>query len=381
MRILIVGLIVLALSVAGISTYLIQNFSTPTAIEELEQKAQPKKFQVLVALRPLYPGDKINLEMVTWQTWPEEGLNEQYISIEKEDQKDSGTKKVLGSIVRGQIQVGEPILTTKLFKSETPGFMAGMLGKGMRAISVPVTEISGVAGFVLPGNYVDVLIVHNKAREALQKKSKKTTADATKPIIVLNTTTETVLTNIKVLAVNQVVGKVEGQAVPASTLTLELTPKQVELLMTASSMGKIAVSLRDVGAQSDEDVASAVGKPGTYTTDVEVSPFLQKLNAGLLDQQKTREQLLNEEISILQDEKRSLEEMTQKQLEALSKEKEQAILENKKKLDAEIRALEAEKSKAVTTVTAPKKKPVKAEAEVIEIYRGGASESQELKVQ
>ncbi len=434
MRTLIVGLIVLALSVAGISTYLIQNFSTPTAIQELEKKAQPKKFQVLVAVRALFPGERIVADSVVWRGWPEESLYEAYITIENEEDKAGRTKEVVDSVVRGVIQAGEPILASKLFKSDAPGFMAGMLEKGMRAVAVPVTDNTGVAGFVLPGNYVDVLIVHNKGgaavKDATKKRAKgKGEEEEPKLLTVLQTTSETILYNIKVLAANQTAGKIEGQSIPAKTLTLQLTPKQVEILLTGRAMGQVAVALRDIGSAAETEVVNAQTRPGTFTTDVEISPFLQSLNANIRDNKKTREQLLNEKLLLMKQEQIQIEQAAKRRLETLNKEKELAILQNNQQLATQFQQLESQQNqemqalknkhlaaekklealknkqleaqslleleqqkqtarkpvavppKPVVTKKAPVRvNPVVKKSDVIEIYRGGASETQEIKI-
>ncbi len=219
MRILVIGLLVLALSVAGISAYLIQNYSTPEAISELEKKAEPIKNQILVATRELQPGDILNADSMSWRPWPEESLHESYISVEQDDQKDERFKAVVDSVVRRPIQTGEPILAAKIFKTETAGFMAGLLDKDMRAVSVGVDPKTSVSGFILPGDRVDVLVVNNKFKEVLPKDRKKKDADEVlKPMIIMNTAAETILRNILVLAIDQTVGKVEGQAVPAKTV-------------------------------------------------------------------------------------------------------------------------------------------------------------------
>ena len=118
MRILIIGLVVLALSVAGISTYLIQNFSTPEAIGEMEKKARVITYYTLVANFDLQPGDSLTKENMVWRAWPDEGLDEHYITVDEEDQREARFNEVLGSKVRRIIQAGEPILVSKVFKSE-----------------------------------------------------------------------------------------------------------------------------------------------------------------------------------------------------------------------------------------------------------------------
>lgn len=283
MRILIIGLMVLAFSVAGISTYLIRSFSTPEAIQELEEKAEPVTDQILVATRDLKPGDKIDEGAYTWRAWPKESLDDQYTAVEKDNQKKGREKNLKGFIVRLPIRKGEPLLTSKMYKSDKAGFMAGVLDEGMRAVSVPVTGVTGVSGFILPGDRVDILVVHDKGKEALKRSARKgrkteNANAAAEPLVVLNTMTETVLNNVKVLAVNQALGQGEGQTIPAKALTLELTPKQAEIILTAKAMGQLSVVLRDISTNHEEQPEAA---GGSYTTDVEMSPFIRRVSRGI----------------------------------------------------------------------------------------------------
>lgn len=330
MRVIVIGLVVLAFSVAGISTYLIQNFSTPEAIGELEKKSRPIVNHVLVAKMDLVPGSVINGDAVVWREWPTDSMNDNYISVTDESEKDARFNQVADSRVRRTLSSGEPILSSKLFKSDLPGFMAGVVEKGMRAMAINVNPQTGVAGFILPGDHVDVLLVHQAAREAMQQINKNRAAQrqaggAGAPVIegpqlieILRTATETILEDILVLAVDQTTGPVQGQAMTARTLLFELTPKQVQILTTAQTMGDLSVTLRNVGdvAVTEEPVAmpmedasgsmelegtesdesmdgnegmnsdesmganqTASGKTSTnnYTTDVEVSEFIRKL--------------------------------------------------------------------------------------------------------
>jgi len=356
MRILVIGLIVLALSVAGISTYLIKNFSTPEAIQELEKKAEPIKTQILVATKPLNPGDILNSDTVAWRPWPKDSLSEHYFSVEKDDQKDEKFKEVNEATVRRPLQAGEPLIAAKFFKSDSPGFMAGMLDQGMRAISVPVTANTGVSGFILPGDHVDILIVHNKGKEAVNKttpaEKKAVGVEKTiRPLVVMSTMTETILQNILVLAVDQTLGEIEGTALPAKTLTFQLTPKQSEILLTARATGQLSVVLRDI-ATSTEKVAE---KSGSFTTDVQMSPFLRNLNKKIASQSASKKKLEQE----------------------MAVKKDAAMLAQKKADEARRQAERSRKAKQASTPT--KAVPSK-NKQVIEIYRGNAAKTEEIGV-
>ena len=133
-------------------------------------------------------------------------------------------------------------LTRSLVKPGDRGFLAVVLRPGYRAISVAIDARSGVAGLVFPGDRVDVLM----AIKVIQKgegKDEKITRRAS----------ETVLTNVRILAVDQRVDDQTGVAKVAKTATLEVTPKQAEIIMVAGQMGKLSLSLRSL-ARDDEEL-------------------------------------------------------------------------------------------------------------------------------
>jgi len=131
----------------------------------------------------------------------------------------------------------------------------------MRAVSVPVTATSGISGFVFPGDQVDILITHRLAGNADNS----------------HEAAETVLHNVRVIAVDQKLDSKNGEALVAHTATLEVTPKQSEIIAVATEIGKLSLSLRSLATAPSEVSAdgSAVDARGTYTLDSEVSPLLQ----------------------------------------------------------------------------------------------------------
>ena len=268
MRVLIVGIIVLAISVAGVSTYLIKRFSGEKNIQELEKEAK-KSFKVLVAVKDIKIGAPITNEDLRWQAWAEEALNKDFITVDQETQEAEKKKEFVGAVARANFMKSEPIIPGKIFKREAAGFLSGMLGSGMRAVSVNVTPTSGASGFILPGDYVDVVLTHSKIREEVKKRTKD---DLTSPLLILSTATEVILKNIRVIAIGSLVGAVEKSTTAVGkTATLELTPKQAEIVTTAVSMGNLSLFLRSLERSADE------GPPTSYTTDVEVSPFLSNI--------------------------------------------------------------------------------------------------------
>jgi len=132
MRVLIVGIIVLALAVAGVSTYLIKTFSGEEKVAELKKEAQKPKVRVLIAAKEIRPGEILAANAVAWQAWVEDALNPQFISITKDEDQAKKVADLAGSIVRRPIQTGEPILASKLFKRDKAGLLSGVLESGMQ---------------------------------------------------------------------------------------------------------------------------------------------------------------------------------------------------------------------------------------------------------
>ncbi len=283
MKVLIVGIIVLALAVAGVSTYLIQTFSGELNVEELQKEAQKPKIQVLIAAREIRPGETITPAALTWQAWVDESINKQFVVIENDEQAADRIEDFNGAVVRYLISEGEPILAAKIFKREKSGYMAGLLKSGMRAVTFKATPQSASGGFILPGDRVDLLLTHDKLRQVLQRRRGGKPSPPDEQPVLLSQTTETILRDVLVLAVNTVVDVVEGNSVPTGAITLELTAKQAELMITARTMGKISMVLRSLERPDNES-----DKP-SFTTDVEASPFINNLNASLEELERRRQ--------------------------------------------------------------------------------------------
>lgn len=227
------------------------------AVQPSPQKA------VLVARKAIGRGQLLKPADFAWQRWPAGPLDPAYIVI--------GTRKagsLAGWVAREPFAPGEPITTAKIVAPGDRGFLAAVLRPGMRAVSVPVTATSGISGFIFPGDRVDILVTQTVTppgpRQAQHKES------------------ETILHDIRVLAVDQRLAGKDGQAALAHTATLEVTPKQSEIIAVASDMGRLSLSLRSLAgsgrrASADSPVAAQIP---TYTLDSEVNPLLPKPFVG-----------------------------------------------------------------------------------------------------
>jgi pilus assembly protein CpaB len=194
-----------------------------------------------------------------WQSWPQGSLAPTYIVEGKRPLSD-----FVGAVARGAIAAGEPITEGKLVLAGTRGFMAAVLQPGMRAVSVPITATSAVSGFIYAGDRVDVLLSLVLAGQTGQHRA-----------------TETILRNARVIAMDQKLDFSPGDKPDVGkTATLELTPKQTELVTLAVKMGDLSLVLRSLQDANDEgrDAAAenAPAEPGdSFTEDSQVSKLIR----------------------------------------------------------------------------------------------------------
>ncbi len=152
-----------------------------------------------------------------------------------------------------------------IFKREKAGFLAGVLNPGKRAVAISVTPTSGASGFILPGDFVDVILSFKlPSSNAFSEEEKEALKS-----IVLEKTAETIVRNARVLAIGQKFKKIEAEAEVVKTVTLEVTPKQSETLALAASMGKISLVLRSLSE------GETTGQKESFTSDLQISKTLR----------------------------------------------------------------------------------------------------------
>ena len=255
-------LFVVALTLAGGTAMLVRSFleQRPNAeAEALAKPAAPQK-SVLVARGGITRGQILKPQDFSWQVWPEGGIDKNYIL--------SGSRTAesfAGWVARDPFAAGEPISEAKIVSPGSRGFLAAVLGPGMRAISVPVTATSGISGFVFPGDQVDILITHQLTGAGGNDTAHKAA--------------ETVLHDVRVIGIDQKLDSKNGEALVAHTATLEVTPKQSEMIAVATEIGKLSLSLRSLATASSEKspADSPTGDTqGTFTLDSEVSQLVPK---------------------------------------------------------------------------------------------------------
>jgi len=241
-------LLLVALLIAGGTVVFSRGMMTnKTDVAVAEQKATPTQ-EILVAAKDLPAGTLLKDEDLKWQTWPkEEGVAGFAVKGEKD------VKDYTGTVVRYGMRVGEPVMAGRTVKPGEQGFMAAALNPGMRAASIAITPVAGVAGFVFPGDHVDVIVTHEIGRKA------ETGGDARR-------VSETMLKNVRVLALDQKMNDQVTEPKLAQVATLEVTPKQAETLALITQLGTVSLALRSMALDPTEDAKTSSEPTHTVQT-------------------------------------------------------------------------------------------------------------------
>ncbi len=226
---------VLSLAVAGIASALVYQAAqnAPAAVAEV------RSYPVAVAARALPVGAKLGLEDVRLIAWPAASP----ITGSVSRLEDAVNRGLLASVVEN-----EPLTAAKLASAESGAGLPPMITAGMRAISVKVDDVVGVAGFAVPGAHVDVVVTINQRDESVAR---------------------VVVSNVQVLASGTRADQgqqQDGKVAPSTVVTLLVTPADAERISLASSIGRIMLTLRHPLDQSTTDtigtrVASLLGRP------------------------------------------------------------------------------------------------------------------------
>jgi pilus assembly protein CpaB len=236
--------LLIALGAGGMAAYLAsRSDSKPLPTEPV---AQLQTVDVLVAKADIGLGQTVAQENLQWQTWPAATASNNF--IRRNDRPDA-TTQIAGAIARAPFIAGEPIREQKLIRANGSGFMAAILSSGMRAVSTEISPETGAGGFILPNDRVDIIL----------SRRDKNPDRAGAPDLVIS---EIVLSNIRVLAIDQAPKEKDGQnVVVGKTVTLELKPGQTETLARARQSGSLSLALRSIADvnmadNNTEDLAS-----------------------------------------------------------------------------------------------------------------------------
>ncbi len=218
---------------------------------------------VLVAARPLPAGTILKASDVRWQRWPEEGLDANFVLRTK---SDNAPQEHVGRVVLRGLSAGEPLTAQRVIKPGEAGFLAAALTPGMRAVSVGINVVSGDAGFIVPGDRVDVLLAE---RYDISYSNGQASANGVRPNH--KAVNNVVLRDVRVLAIDQEVKDLEGKPKVAKTATLEVELTQAQKLALAPQMGTLSLALRSLARPETAE------NTGGIVQDIDVSAFLNNL--------------------------------------------------------------------------------------------------------
>lgn len=253
---LIVAVLVAVLVQAGLSG------NKKVAVQE-----EPKSM-IAVASVALKTGDELNDTNMRWQTWPQNAVLPGAV-IQKENKKPS---EMISGRLRRDVAEGEPVVTSAIVDLGKGNFLAASLGEGMRAVGVNVKAASMVGGFVAPGDRVDVILTYkNKISFKSSTTSEQSKIDNLIGKTISSLASETILQNIRVLAVDQEAKKADEKVKVAKTVTLEVDRLGAEKLALAGQMGDLTLALRRLG---DDNIAE---NKGPVVTDRNMTSIFQEI--------------------------------------------------------------------------------------------------------
>ncbi len=234
---LLVGALIVAAITAFFARSLLQGSAVPRAGASITAPAPIDGPQVLVATRALPVGTILDATALKFQPWPKELVDNAYYL-----QGATDLKQLQGTVVRNPITAGQPVTQGALVKPGDRGFLAAALGPGMRAVTFPVSAQSSVAGFVFPGDRIDLVL------------TQAVPGGGDGPPLKVS---ETIMRNIRVLATDQRTDNLVGEdgktkVSTFGTVTVEATPKIAEDLAVAQTLGSLSVSLRSIADNSNE---------------------------------------------------------------------------------------------------------------------------------
>lgn len=237
MKFIFFSIIAVLALVASVVAFRITDSSTPAVVGQGEAPSKEinvKTIDVLMARNNIPVGTIITSSMIDKQPWPENLVMDNFVL------GDKGGQDIIGTVARSSINAHEPFMKSKLANPNDPGFLAAGLPVGMRAISVATDTVTGIAGFIFPGDRVDVLYTHDSSIN--NNGSMSAARAAGRPEV-----TEVLGSNVRVLAVNLREGDPTKPAPVAPTsLTLEVTDAMAQLIRLAEKNGTLSFSLRSI---------------------------------------------------------------------------------------------------------------------------------------
>ncbi|MCB2097445.1 MAG: Flp pilus assembly protein CpaB [Parvularculaceae bacterium] len=218
--------------VAGVGAFFMMMSGNKSQPVQIVQPEREKTVRILVADRDFQRGERLTADAVRWEEWPEKAMSEAYIT----EASGGDPAELEKAVARSSIVANEPIIEAKIVRAGTSGLLAAVLQPGMRAVTMRITPETGVSGFVLPGDRVD--IYYSEAGDGNR------------------TSTNILFEDVRVLAINTVYSEnPETPVIEGANATIELSPEDAEFFInTRASRGQLSFSLRSVFAAQEGDV-------------------------------------------------------------------------------------------------------------------------------
>ena len=237
-------LIAVALLAALGAGFLMMNMNekpAPVVVQSNEPIVTIPLVEVLTARKEIPMGTALGENNIGWEKWPENGVRESFIV---KDDRPEAFQEYAKTIARSSFFAGEPIREQKIVRSDS-GYLSAILPAGKRAVAIRVAAETSAGGFILPNDHVDVVMSYKNPDSEDN-----------------SYLTETVLQNVRILAIDQVIEEKDGEkSKVGNTATLELTAQQVEIITAAQKMAgnKLNLALRSV-----EDSEIEASDSGTH---------------------------------------------------------------------------------------------------------------------
>ncbi len=262
-----VVLLLVALLTGGLAAFLATRLDQQTVTPDTviaasitkTQIVEEPRTQILVASQAIGVGQRLSPASLVWEDWPEGSVRSDYITLAA---LPGGIGEMSGAVARFEIFPGEPIREEKLARSDR-GYLSAVLGSGQRGVSVTVTPETASGGFIVPNDRVDVVLTRDSPSSQVS---------------------QTIVSNVRVLTINSRLGETGATGAPAdpgdpraeiftneAIATLELDTAQAEVVIGATTLGKLSLVLRSMADFADGDQEAGLG--GTNQAIRLTSPF------------------------------------------------------------------------------------------------------------
>jgi pilus assembly protein CpaB len=220
-------LIILALAITAGTAVFVRNWVSnqqPQVVEKaIEKKIGP---QVLVAKADIPKGVFIQPTHLRWTEWPDNVIPESYYTDDLFTIED-----MVGAVSRQDFATGDPVVKKRIIRPGDRGFLAAVLRPGYRAMALRIDATSSIGGLAFPGDRVDMILTHDMNGQQVS---------------------ETILENVRILGIDQFIDESDGKPRVGKNATLEITPKQAEMVAVIAELGSITLSLRSLVKDEEE---------------------------------------------------------------------------------------------------------------------------------